>query len=107
MPKTVVNQIHCLAKCAKNRNKLTFTNFQSQYLDDLYANITGIDSGNNEEDESSGVWDSNDDDDSNFNTDNGNQSLMKKVKMMMTQVYTDLKSQEWMMISQELTMRES
>ena len=43
MPETVVDQVHRLARRAKAKANLTFTNLQNEDLDVLYADIPGID----------------------------------------------------------------
>jgi hypothetical protein len=43
MPETVVDQIHRLARRAKAKTNLTFTNLQNEDLDVLYSDIPGID----------------------------------------------------------------
>ena len=43
MPQLVVDQVHRLARWAHSNRALTFTNLRGENLDELYANIPGID----------------------------------------------------------------
>ena len=43
MPQLVIDQVHRLARRAKSNKTLTFTNLRNEDLDELYADIPGID----------------------------------------------------------------
>jgi hypothetical protein len=65
MPSEVVDQVHRLARRAKSNPTLTFTNIHNEDLDELYANILGIDDDETYpvHDGFAGVGDATDDDD--------------------------------------------
>ena len=67
MPSTVVDQVHRLARRAKAKQQLTFTNLLNEDLDELYANIPGIDDPDTDDAGAAGVDDSDDDDSSDYN----------------------------------------